>query len=301
MLGEILRKDLPDIIKVLSENPEVRTLEEQEFAPISKAVYRLMHKLYPENVDYLCRLGETYHINGELRKSGIYYREVLRKCPPQTVTEEESRKIIQYAPLLYTQKTEPFLLRDVVGIHHPTKPIIAYHLFWEDDYDYPDDYEPCDHEEVWVTYDEASGEVKAIATWFHGFLHRTKKAVDVYKKNNEIQVYVEWGKHGSLLPGWEVAIDPITNIPLRHVMKMDFNSLIKGGRMTDHPIKRNWPEAFKGNYSEFISFDKPIDTKELLQEKRYMIKAAYSSPVLQQFIPYNFHPKYNWPEDMSVT
>ena len=29
---------------------------------------------------------------------------------------------------------------------HPQRRLIAYHFFWEDDIDFPEDNDPCDHE-----------------------------------------------------------------------------------------------------------------------------------------------------------
>ena len=48
-------------------------------------------------------------------------------------------------------------IRDLVAIHHPVQPWIAYHLFWGDDIDFPEDNDPADHEIVWVAYDPATG------------------------------------------------------------------------------------------------------------------------------------------------
>ena len=61
-----------------------------------------------------------------------------------------------FAPRLVLVRGEFFPLKDIAAILHPEKPIIAYHLFWEDDLGFPSDNDPCDHEVVWIEYDPAS-------------------------------------------------------------------------------------------------------------------------------------------------
>lgn len=298
MIREILREEIPSKFNEILKNRDILLMEDDDFCELSLAFYKLLLKLEPNNTGYISRVGETYHLMTELKKSAKYYKKVLEKCPPKELTDNEKRLVMKFAPVFYLVDSEPFDLLDVIAIHHPSKHLIAYHVFWDDDYDFPDDFEPCDHEEVWVEYDPVSEEVVEVSTWFHGFVHKTKKAVEIANKDNkEIEVLVEWGKHGSVLPGWEEAIDPITNISIMEIMIKDYNSVIKGGEKKDHPLKKLWPARYNGSFEDFTKFNKKIYSKDLLSKKNMMIKSNYSSAIIQQyFLHYNFHPKYDWPD-----
>ena len=52
-----------------------------------------------------------------------------------TLTQTDSGAILarSLAPVLYLQRDERFPLSRVVGVVHPTKRVIAYHLLWRDD------------------------------------------------------------------------------------------------------------------------------------------------------------------------
>ena len=104
----------------------------------------------------------AHHLESRLKDARQLYAQVLELDPPLRPTSGELELVKRYAPLLYTTPTEPLPLKDVVVIIHPDRPLIAYHLFWEDDIDFPDDSEPCDHEEVWVSYAPEGGQVTGV-------------------------------------------------------------------------------------------------------------------------------------------
>lgn len=297
MIREILREEMPGRLNEILINKKATEMEDAEFCQLSLAFYQLLLKIEPNNTQYLSRIGETYHLMTHLTKAAEYYKKVIEMEPPQELSSKEKEHIFKFTPVFYVLKDEPFDLLDVIAIHHPTKPLIAYHVFWEDDYDFPDDFEPCDHEEVWVEYDPDTERVTGVATWFHGFIHRTEEAIELANENDgKVEVLIEWGKHGSILRGWEEAIDPITNIPIKDVLLKHYESVCNGGMKPDHPLKQSWPKCFERTFEDYIDFIKKIETGELLNRKQMMIKSNYSSAVIQQyFLRYNFHPKYDWP------
>src|SRR5262245_24922253 len=87
------------------------------------------------------------------------YKQLLAAEPPATPTAEQRALVLKFAPRLHNVPNEFFPLKDIAVILHPEKPVIAYHLFWEDDLGFPSDNDPCDHEVVWVEYDRASQRV----------------------------------------------------------------------------------------------------------------------------------------------
>lgn len=116
------------------------------------------------------KTGLRWKLTGSavLTKPAPLYTRALELAPARPLTSQEQATVLRFAPLLQTTPTEPFALMDVVAILHPTKPLIAYHLFWEDDIDFPEDNDPCDHEVIWVELDEARRELVNYYTYFHG-------------------------------------------------------------------------------------------------------------------------------------
>ena len=82
--------------------------------------------------------------------AALLYAEVNRLDPPYPPDDRQRQAVEDLCPRLLTTRPEWFGLSDCAAIHHPVDPVIGFHFFWEDDWDYPDDDEPCDHEVVWV-------------------------------------------------------------------------------------------------------------------------------------------------------
>lgn len=289
MLKEWLEYEFPDMMEnIISPHTKVDDLE---LCGLSKALYDVVRRSRPNDPLPYSRIAEAHHLQGELREAASYYQKVLSLSPPQPLSQAETDRIYRYAPELLTTPSECFALLDVVAIHHPSQPLIAYHLFWEDDYDFPDDYEPCDHEQVWVSYDPQSDKVNQVWSFFHSQILSTSKAVEeANDRNGTARIRVEWGKHGSLPKDWE-NIDGVTT-----VLEETYKHVKAGGRVPDHPLKSWWPQAFEGSFSEYIDFSHPISTENVLREKNKIAKTYWSNAVLQQhFLLYNFHPKFDWP------
>ena len=71
------------------------------------------------------------------------YARALSLDPPRTPSAGELETIRRFAPRVYTTPAESFPLKDAAAVLHPSERLIAYHLFWEDDIDFPDDNDPA--------------------------------------------------------------------------------------------------------------------------------------------------------------
>jgi hypothetical protein len=239
----------------------------------------------------------AHHLEKRLKDAFQLYAEVLKLDPPRQPTAKELERAKRYAPLLYTTPTEPLPLKDVVVIIHPEQPIIAYHLFWEDDIDFPDDNEPCDHEETWVSYDPESGRVTGVYTWYHSHLVASQEAVDVAnQRGGRPVVYVEWGKHGSLLDGWQdMRVDGVSIIG--KMQRTHKRLQTEGHRLVGHPLARNWPRKFEGSWEDFVDFSHVVDSIEWIEDKDVVMVSRWGNATINQhFLLYNFHPKWEWPD-----
>ena len=190
---------------------------------------------------------------------------------------------------------------------------MAYHLFWEDDIDFPEDNDPCDHELLWVEYAEDEKTITSVTTYFHGrILRGGSEAIQEAKAHGgRPRVNVQWGKHGSLLLGWEK--QPIVAdsddaekkfYPLdRQITLLDYNrgtyeKLSKEGRrLLDHPLGKGWPRKFVGTWQDFTNFSVPVDVGQLLSSKQMIRVSRWNNATInQQFLRYNFRPKTEWPD-----
>jgi hypothetical protein len=257
--------------------------------------------------------GVELHLRRSLDEASAEYGAALRLDPPRAPTAAERRLVERLAPRVFVTRWEPFALRDVAAVIHPTLPIIAYHLLWDDDVDYPDDNDPSDHELVWVGY-KPDGTLERFWTYFHGrILDGGSGAVaDAVAHDMRPAVLVQWGKHGSMPVGWrsqsiepaagetEAGFYPIgTPITLGAYNRGTFDKLVTvGAREADHPLARlsAWPRRFSGTWEEFSRFDRSIDALAVLRARSMVAVSRWNSATLnQRFLRYNFRPKVEWP------
>jgi hypothetical protein len=245
-------------------------------------------------IDKLNERAIAFHERRCLNDASTFYRQVLALDPPKEPSPAQIAAVMKFAPRLYTIAHEFFPLNDVVAIIHPDKPIIGYHLFWGDDIDFPDDHDPTDHEIVWVEYDPASQEVREVYTYFHDHILRTDEApANANANQRRAWVGVEWGKHGSL--PWDAA-GLLTGEP-NSLLKEDWQILsTKGIRRPDHPLARAWPSRFPGDFDAYRSFTMLVDPSRLLEQKKMITVSRWANAVIDEnFLPYNFAPKTEWP------
>jgi hypothetical protein len=232
------------------------------------------------------RQGMAAHRLRNLGEASRHYARALELDPQREPTAEDMERVRRLAPELRLVRGEPFRLRDVAVVLHPERPWIGYHLFWEDDLDFPEDNDPCDHEVVWVEYDPASGRAVKVFTYFHG------EILSAPVVGGRPRVGVEWGKHGSL---------PLDSRLGAVVVPANLEAHWKrlhgaGRRLPDHPLGRGWPLQFEGSFEDYKRFGTRLDLVPRLRDPRVVVRSRWPNAVIQQrVLRYNFAAKIGWP------
>jgi hypothetical protein len=246
--------------------------------------------------------GYDFHNRRCLDDASREYAQVLKLDPPRNLNAEEWKLVRTFAPRLYTHAKEFFPLKDVAVIVHPTERLIAYHLMWADDVDFPEDNDPSDHEVIWVQYSADKKSLEKIWTYFHGHIleGREEALRDARTHVMRPRVNVQWGKHGSLLVGWEEMTVQQNNatVTLKQYNESTFKQLSKGTRMQNHPLslRFGWPQKFEGDWNNFISFSRYFDPLILLNKMKMAKVTRWNNATINQhFLPYNFRAKTEWP------
>lgn len=240
-----------------------------------------------EELLHLNRRARASHLLRRLGEASRDYARLLELDPVRVPTDGERALALRHAPLLRIHAEDPFPLRDVVAVIEPGGCRIGYHLFWEDDIDFPEDNDPADHEIVWVELDAPHGAVRTVFTYFHGTLLKAP-AVE-----SPPGVAVEWGKHGSLPWGAEhrPAVEPAA-------WRRNWEALHgRGIRLPGHPLAAGWPKRFQGTWEDYRRFDARVSTRERLERGGRIWVSPWANAVLDQHaLPYNFAPKNDWPD-----
>ncbi len=264
--------------------------------------------------------GVAYHNRRCLDDASREYARTLELDPPRDLNAEEWRVARRFAPRIYTTPTEFFPLKDFAVILHPTARQIAYHLFWEDDIDFPEDNDPCDHELMWVQYSADGKSIEKIWTYFHGRILAGGEAAlaDARQHGQRPRINTQWGKHGSMPLGWE-ELNITANegdaekkyypvgqpITLKRYQEGTYHKLAEEGRrLANHPlgIRLGWPTKFVGSERDFINFSHLVEPLALLDKKKLAKVTRWNSATINQhFLTYNFRPKTEWPTDNRTT
>jgi hypothetical protein len=266
------------------------------------------------------RRGFEFHSRRCLNDASSEYARALELDPPRELSVDEWKIVRRFAPRVYTTPSEPFPLKDFAVIVHPTERLIAYHFFWDDDIDFPEDNDPCDHELIWVKYSVDKISIESVMTYYHGrILEGGQTAInDARAHGMRPRVNVQWGKHGSLLVGWEemtVNVNPDesekryypTNntITIKQDQQSTYRRLNEAGhRLLNHPISQRlgWPQKFKGSWEEFVNFSRLIDPLESLDKTKMARVTRWNNATINQyFLAYNFRPKTEWPIEKPRT
>ena len=260
--------------------------------------------------------GVEYHLRRCLDDASREYARALELDPPRELNAEEWRLVRRFAPRLYATPSEFFPLKDFAVILHPAERLIAYHFFWEDDIDFPEDNDPCDHELIWVKYSADKSSIEKILTYFHGRILKGGEAAinDARAHGMRPRVNIQWGKHGSLPVGWE-EMTIVANsgdaekkyypldqtITLKQYQEGTFRKLSEEGRrLADHPLglRQGWPLKFKGKWEDFVNFTRLVEPLRLLDKTKMARVSRWNSATINQhFLTYNFRPKTEWPAD----
>jgi hypothetical protein len=269
-----------------------------------------------ETAEFHHQLGVAYHLRRCLDDASKEYTRALELDPPRDLTDEEWQLARRFAPRVYVTASEGFPLKDFAVILHPTERVIAYHFFWEDDIDFPEDNDPCDHELMWVRYSPDRMSVEKILTYFHGRIVDGGEAALTDARRNRMRprVNVQWGKHGSMPMGWEelkIVGDrgdsenkyyPVDQpISLKLYNEGTFRKLSEEGRrLPAHPLgtRAGWPAKFSGKWEDFTNFSRNIEPLELLEKNKLAAVSRWNSATLNHhFLRYNFRPKTEWPDE----
>jgi len=233
------------------------------------------------------------HGKRDLGTASALYRRVLAADAPTEATAEQRALARQFAPRLMLVAGEFFPLKDIVAILHPDKPLIGYHLFWEDDLGFPSDNNPCDHEVVWVEYDPATKRVTKVSTYWHGRIVSTEAAAaDANSHGGRPWIGVEWGFHGSVpwqAPGNVAEVDRI----LRDHWEKAHTRL---KAQPADPLARGWPREFAGDFAAFTKWTVPFDPRPMLRERGLVFVSRWPNATLNRWaLRYNFAAKMEWP------
>src|SRR5688572_27285915 len=241
------------------------------------------------------RRGVESHLLRRLDDASREYARSLELDPPREPDPEQWRLIRRFAPRVHTTPSEFFPLKDFGAVMHPTERLIAYHFFWEDDIDFPEDNDPCDHELIWVKYSADGNSIEKILTYFHGRILEGGEAAinDARAHGMRPRVNIQWGKHGSLPVGWEeMAIHanpgdaekkyyPLDRpITLKQYQEGTFRKLSEEGRrFADHPLglRLGWPRKFKGGWPDFVNFSRLVEPLSMLNKRKMALVSRWNS------------------------
>lgn len=258
--------------------------------------------------------GIAFHLERCLENAAREYDAALALDPPAEPTAGQRARVLRLVPRVFVTPNEPFALRDVAAILHPSERIVAFHFFWEDDIDFPDDGEPSDHEVAWVRYD-ASGNAAALSTLFHGRVITSQQPMRGNGPDGRPRIDVQWGKHGPMPRDWrrlsiateesdsDVGIADGQEMTLLDYNRATWRKLATGTRAKHHPlaVHHRWPTRYEGDVSSFTTFSREIDVRGLLARRAMMLISRWNSGTLARYlILYNFRPKLEWPEPSST-
>jgi hypothetical protein len=270
----------------------------------------------PDTAEAHHQLGVEHHLVRNLDEASREYARVLELEPGRALSAGEVSLVRRFAPRLYTTPREFFPLKDFAVVVHPERRLIAYHFFWEDDIDFPEDNDPCDHELIWVEYSADRQGIQGIWTYFHGRILTGGEVAlsDARQHQMRPRVNVQWGKHGLMPAGWESLpivpddgdierkyLKPGSETTLASYNEAAFRKLKEEGRrLPDNAIARRlkWPDRFDGTLRDFVDFSRSIDPLEAFDRTRMAKVSRWNSATInREFLTYNFRPKTEWPDD----
>lgn len=237
--------------------------------------------------------AQAAHGKRNLGDATPLYQQLLAAEPPATPSAALRARVLKFAPRLMLVPREFFPLKDIAAIVHPDRPVIAYHLFWEDDLGFPSDNDPCDHEVVWVEYDPATDRVVRVWTYWHGRIVTTDAAAsDANAHGGRPWIGVEWGFHGSVPWQAQGNVTVVDDILRDHWNKA--HRELKA-RAPD-PLARGWPREFAGDLKAFTNFSVAFDPRPMLRERDLVYVSRWANATLNRYcLRYNFAAKTEWP------
>ncbi len=204
---------------------------------------------------------------------------------PGALARTDSLAILaeRLAPILYLQRDETFPLERVVAVVHPTRPLIAYHLLWRDDVHgaWIPFTVPTDEEVLWVGYDSTFAPTDLWTYWHGRILH-------VPWPKSQVQVDVQWGKHGSL-PRNVIQSD----LPKPETLNFFYAMTIFGEPdILLGDLNRKGPLCFCHGYGRYREFTRPI---VLASHIDAVVRTDDPRAILREVFGSNYSNKHRWP------
>jgi len=198
---------------------------------------------------------------------------------------------LRYAPILFLHPDEPFHVVAVIAVYHPAKPLIAYHIFFDDDAFLAGRGKSVDHEIAWVEYDPVTLKVTDVFTLWHRTVLRTESCLmDAKASGQRAKIEVQWGQHGLLPFGWKslVTARPRLELAMHYEVVRYINRLPKASSMKP-------AVSFNGSFNDYLAFTKKVDAVDYIHE-RDIVKAEHSLEFLRSRLGTTFLPKKEWPD-----
>gem|GEM_PF-2388623 len=198
---------------------------------------------------------------------------------------------LRFAPRLYTNPTEPYRIRDLIVFIHPQKPLIAYHVIWEDDSIGPGLGVEGDHEIAWIEYDPISLKLVDVwALWHRGILHTHQSVMEAKSHDQRPKLFVQWGQHGMLPVGWSKLPTARPEAELR----LHF-TIAKSMQIGEYTGSKNIDSLrFQGDYSDYLTFSKLVDSRQYIHSEKVIV-GTDSNTIIARMVPYTISAKQPWP------
>ncbi len=198
---------------------------------------------------------------------------------------------LRFAPRVYVNPTEPYRLEDLIVFIHPQRPLIAYHLLWEDDSIGPGRGKEGDHEIAWVEYDPISLKLVDVwALWHRGILHTDESVIEAKDHHQRPKFFVQWGQHGMLPVGWE----KLSTARPRAELRLHF-ALSKSIQLGPYTGSKNIDSLkFQGDYCDYLTFSELVDLRQYVRPAKVIV-GADSNAVMSEMISYSISLKEPWP------
>jgi len=192
---------------------------------------------------------------------------------------------------LYLNPTEPYQIKDLIVIKHPQRPLIAYHLLWEDDSIGAGIGKESDHEIVWIEYDPISLKLVDVwVLWHRGILHTHQSVVEAKNHNQRPKLFVQWGQHGMMPVGWDKlpTARPKPELRLHFAISKSIQVGEYTGSKNIHSLK------FQGDYSDYLTFSELVDSRQYIHPEKIIVSSD-SNAIMPRMVSYTVAPKQPWP------
>lgn len=216
--------------------------------------------------------------------------------PANTISYQEKELApfdlaLRFAPRLYINPAEPYQIRDLIVLIHPQKPLIAYHLIWEEDSIGPGIGKEGDHEITWVEYDPISLKLVDVwAMWHRGILHTTQSVIEAKSHNQRPRLSVQWGQHGMLPVGW----DRLPTARPEAELRLHF-TIAKSVQLGQYTGSKDISSLkFQGNYSDYLTFSELVDSRQYIHPEKVIV-GIDSKRIVPRMLSYTIAAKQSWP------